>query len=303
MAFRLPGWLIRGLMRLTLKPFLGPPLPVGFQRVWLRLASSVNAPSRRAQIERLDIEGMSSIRARAKGSAETGPGRSVLYLHGGGYCVGSWGSHKGLVTHLAVAANADVYAPNYRLAPEHPYPAAVEDALRAYRWLLARGESHGQLALAGDSAGGGLALATAIAIRDAGLPAPASLVLISPWVELSATAPAITANASLDPMLRPSWTRACSAMYRNGLDPSDPGCSPLFANHRGLPPILIQTGTDEIIVDDSIRLDARCREAGVDVALQVFEGLWHDFQTHAGILEAADEAMRKIAEFLEEHWR
>ncbi|MFW2390687.1 MAG: alpha/beta hydrolase [Polyangiales bacterium] len=300
MAFRLPAWFLRGIMRLILKPFLGPPLPVGFQRFWLRLTSNANAPSRRALVERLDIDGMSSIRACPR---DAEPRQAVLYLHGGGYCVGSWGSHKGPITHLAVAANAEVYAPNYRLAPEHPYPAAVEDALGAYRWLLAKTMSPERIALAGDSAGGGLAFATAIAIRDAGLPAPSSVALISPWVDLSASAPAIEANAKIDPMLRPSWTRSCSAMYRDGLDSSDPGCSPLFASHRGLPPVLIQTGSDEIIVDDSIRLDARCREAGVDVTLQVFEGMWHDFQSHAGILEEGDEAMSKIAEFLNAHWR
>ena len=300
MAVRLPAWLIRGLIRLTLKPLLGPPLPVRFQRFWLRLASTVNAPSRAALSERFELEGMSSLRARPRGADRE---RTILYLHGGGYSVGSWGSHKGPITHLAVAANAEVIAPNYRLAPEHPYPAAVEDALAAYRWLLAEGKRPEQIAIAGDSAGGGLSLATAIAVRDAKLPQPAAVVLISPWVDLSATAPAIEANAKIDAMLRPSWTRACSEMYRNGLDPRDPGCSPLFANLRDLPPILIQTGTDEIIVDDSIRLDARCEEAGVDVTLQVFEGMWHDFQSHAGILDEADEAMQKIAEFVDAHWR
>jgi acetyl esterase/lipase len=110
-------------------------------------------------------------------------------------------------------------------------------------------------------------------------------------------------NVRIDPMLRPGWSRACSAMYLDGRDPGDPGCSPLFASHQGLPPILIQTGSDEIIVDDSIRLDASCREAGGDVTLQVFDGLWHDFQTHAGILEEADQAMEKIAAFLDARWR
>ncbi|MGB3050553.1 MAG: alpha/beta hydrolase fold domain-containing protein [Polyangiales bacterium] len=162
MAFRLPAGLIRSLLRFAVRPFLGPPFPVSFQRVWLRLASIVNAPSKAAEMVQLDIEGISAVRARPHGSD---PLRTILYLHGGGYCVGSWESHRGLITHLALAADAEVYAPNYRLAPEHPYPAALEDYLAAYRWLLATGRSPERIALAGDSAGGGLALATAIAIR------------------------------------------------------------------------------------------------------------------------------------------
>ena len=299
MAVRLPAGLLRNLLRFALRPFLGPPFPVSFQRVWLRLASIVNPPSKAAETLRLDIEGMPAVRARPRGSD---PDRTILYLHGGGYCVGSWQSHRGPITHLAVAADAQVYAPNYRLAPEHPYPAALEDALAAYRWLLATGLSPSRIAVAGDSAGGGLALATGIAIRDSDLPAPAALALISPWVDLRGDTPSMTRNARIDPMLRPSWSRACSRMYLDGRDPGDPGCSPLFASHQDLPPILIQTGSDEIIVDDSIRLEASCREAGGDVTLQVFDGLWHDFQTHAGILGAADEAIEQIASFLDARW-
>jgi len=227
----------------------------------------------------------------------------LLYLHGGAYCVGSWGVYEGLITHLAVAAGAAVYAPNYRLAPEHPHPAALDDALEAYRWLLGRGLSPNRIALAGDSAGGGLALATAIALRDSGLPAPASLVLISPWVDLRCDSPSMTNKARIDPLLRPSWSRACASMYLGQRDPNDPACSPLFATHQGLPPILIQVGSDEITLDDSTRLADRCNQAGVDVTLQKFEGLWHEFQIHAGMLEAADEAVAEIADFLHAHWR
>ena len=247
---------------------------------------------------RVDIGGMSALRAWPKG---TEPERVVLYLHGGGYCVGSWGMYKGPITHLAVAADAMVYAPNYRLAPEQPHPAALDDALEAYRWLLGQGVSPGRIALAGDSAGGGLALATAMGIRDASLPSPASIVLLSPWVDLRCDSRSMTENVQIDPMVRPSWPRACASMYLAGRDPDDPACSPLFASHKGLPPILIQVGSDEIILDDSTRLDVRCREAGVDVTLQQFEGLWHDFQMHAGILEVADEAMNEIATFIEAH--
>jgi len=299
MAVRLPRGLLRSLLRFALKPFLGPPFPVSFQRFWLRLASNANAPSKAAEMLRLDIKGMPAVRARPRGSDAN---RTILYFHGGGYCVGSWQSHRGPITHLAVAADAQVYAPNYRLAPEHPYPAALQDAVAAYRWLLETGISPSSIALAGDSAGGGLAFATGIAIRDSDLPAPSALALISPWLDLRCDTPSMTKNAGIDPMLRPAWSRACSRMYRDGRDPGDPGCSPLFAGHQDLPPVLIQTGSDEIIIDDSIRLEASCRQAGGEVTLQVFDGLWHDFQTHAGILEEADKAIGQIAAFLDARW-
>lgn len=295
MAIRLPPRLIRALIRSVVKPFLGPPFPFWFQRVWLRIVSAPNLPSRRCSRAEIDMAGLSALRARPRGSA---PDRTVLYLHGGGYCVGSWGTHLGPITHLAVAADATVYAPSYRLAPEHPHPAALEDALRAYQWLLDRGISSEQVTLAGDSAGGGLALATAIRIRDSKLPLPASIVLLSPWTDLTGDSDSMRLNVRIDPMLRPSWSRQCASRYLGGLDPESPACSPLFASHQGLPPILIQVGSDELIVDDSTRLAARCRKSGVDVTLRVYEGFWHDFQSHAGILEAADEAMNEIAAFI-----
>lgn len=299
MAIRVPAALVRILLRFMVKPFLGPPFPVWFQRVWARIAASANPLSRRASTAKLEVEGMSALRAWPKSSE---PQHTVLYLHGGGYCIGSWGTQKGLITHLAIAAEVEVYAPNYRLAPEHPHPAALNDALQAYRWLVEQGITPGRIALAGDSAGGGLALATAITIRDSKLPAPASIVLISPWLDLRADSPSMIHNAAIDPMLRPSWTRWCAAQYLGGRDPDDPACSPLYASHAGLPPILIQTGSDEILLDDSTRLADRCQEAGVDVTLQRFEGLWHEFQIHAGLLKQSDDAIVKIADFLNVHW-
>ena len=128
------------------------------------------------------------------------------------------------------------------------------------------------------------------------------MVLISPWVDLRADTPSMTRNAKIDPMVRPSWTRWCAREYLAGRDPEDPGCSPLYAKHEGLPAILIHTGTDEIIVDDSMRLAERCRASGVDITLRVFEGLWHEFQIHTGLLRESDEAVAEIAEFLRAQW-
>jgi monoterpene epsilon-lactone hydrolase len=127
-------------------------------------------------------------------------------------------------------------------------------------------------------------------------------VLLSPWVDLRGDTGSMTSNASIDPMIRPSWSRECARLYLNGRDPNEPACSPLFADHRGLPPMLIHVGTDEVIVDDATRLADRCREAGVDVTLHVFDHMWHEFQIHAGIMKASDEAVAEIAAFLESHF-
>ena len=281
MALRVSAGFVRGLLRFAVKPFLSPSFPFWFQRAWLTLASNLNLRSRAASVSKLDMDGMFAVRVWPRRSD---PDRTILYLHGGGYCTGSWRTQKGLISGLAVDARALVYAPHYRLAPEHPHPAALDDALKAYRWVLDQGASPDRLTLAGDSAGGGLALALAIAIRDSELPAPAALVLVSPWLDLRGDSPSMTENVRIDPMLNPAWSRQCAEAYLDGRDPEDPACSPLYARHEGLPPVLIQTGSDEIIVDDSIRFAERAREAGVDVTLQVFEGLWHEIQIHAGLL-------------------
>ena len=299
MVFRIPAGVLRTVLRILLKPFLGPPFSIGFQRFWARLASNVNPVCRAASTSAIDIEGRPTVRARPKSNA---PERTLLYFHGGAYCIGSWQTHRGLITHLAVAAGSVVYAPNYRLAPGHPHPAALEDGVRAYRWLLNQGIPPNQIALAGDSAGAGLALATAIALRDSGMPLPTSIVLLSPGVDLSGDYPSMTQNARKDPMIRPSWFHACARLYLGGRDPKDPACSPLFASHEGLPPMLIHAGTDEVLLDDSTRLAERCREAGVDVTLKVFEGMWHEFQIHAGLLRESDEAVAEIGEFLQSHF-
>lgn len=295
MSLRVPAGLIRVLLRVALKPFIRPPFGFGFQRFWVRLAALVNAVDRRASTRRMEIAGMSAVRAAP---SATDPERVILYLHGGGYCWGGWGTHMSLITHLAVAGDAAVYAPNYRLAPEHSHPAALEDALAAYQWLLAQGATPRKLAIAGDSAGGGLALALAVAIKECGLPLPSSIVLLSPWVDLRGDSRSMREKASVEPMLSPSGIRACSAAYLAGRDPQDPACSPLYAELGGLPPVLIQVGTDEILHDDSTRLAERCHGAGVEVRLKVFDGLWHDFQIHAGVMKESDEAVAEIGEFL-----
>jgi acetyl esterase/lipase len=229
-------------------------------------------------------------------------GRVILYLHGGGYVFGGAGSHGNAVAHLGQAAGATVFLPLYRLAPENPYPAALEDAMAAYRWLLEYGISPRRIGVAGDSAGAGLAVATLVAIRDAGLPMPGAAALLSPLVDLTMSGDSMISRAKHDAMLSPAYIRFCAQAYCAGRPGDHPGCSPLFANLRGLPPLLIQTGSEEILYSDSERLAERARLAQVDVTFVCYQGLGHVFQLFVGWLRESDTAIAEIGTFFLQRW-
>ncbi|MGH8461128.1 MAG: alpha/beta hydrolase [Stenotrophobium sp.] len=287
--------ILRGIVRCCLKPVFALPLPLGFQRAWVRGFTGLALTPRGTRVAALS---MGIVPAERVHNIATEGDAVILYLHGGAYVLGSPKTHRALTAHLAKAARASVYALDYRLAPEHPHPAALEDALSAYRWLLDQGHDPRKISIAGDSAGGGLALATALAIRDAGLPAPAALVLLSPWTDMTMSGESFTRNAALDPMLHRTWAVTSTRQYCGTLPHDHPACSPLFADLHGLPRMLIQVGSDEILLSDSDRFAEKARTAGVDVKLRRFDGLWHVFQLHAGMLKAADAAIKEIAEFL-----
>ncbi|MCJ7711075.1 MAG: alpha/beta hydrolase, partial [Chloroflexi bacterium] len=224
------------------------------------------------------------------------PEWAVLYLHGGGYCVGSAASHRAITRDLAVRGGARVFAADYRLAPEAPFPAAIEDAVAAWRGLLAEGFPPGQSVIAGDSAGGGLAVAAALRLREIGLPMPAALVLFSPWVDLALDGLGEPQRGEVT-LSRP-WLAACADAYLGEAPAGDPLASPVRADLRGLPPTLIQAGADELLLADARRLSEAMSAAGVDVELQVHEGFWHVFQLHAGMLEEADRALAATTAFI-----
>ncbi len=228
------------------------------------------------------------------------PARVILYLHGGGYVMGSINTHRELGQRLSRAAAARVLLIDYRLAPEHPHPAAVEDATRAYRWLLSRGVSPSRLVVAGDSAGGGLTVATLLAARDSGLPLPAAGVCLSPWVDLEGVGESMTTKAAADPLVQRDGLRRMGALYLNGQDPRTPLASPLYADLSGLPPLLIQVGTAEALLDDSTRLAERAREAGVEVDLEPWDDMIHVWQAFAAVLPEGQQAIERIGQFIRE---
>jgi acetyl esterase/lipase len=192
---------------------------------------------------------------------------------------------------------------DYRLAPEHPHPAAVEDSTRAYRWLLETGSNPKRMAIAGDSAGGGLTVATLVALRDAGVPLPAAAVCLSPWVDLEGIGESMTTKAAVDPMVQREPLLRMASMYLAGQDPRTPLAAPLYADLRGLPPLLIQVGTAETLLDDSVRLAERARAAGVQVTLEPWEDMIHVWQAFAAMLPEGQQAIERIGEFLRQHWQ
>jgi acetyl esterase/lipase len=269
------------------------------------LAASPRPPDLAGRRQRLDevfgnfplADGAVAVPADANGvlaewtaTPSADPSRVVLYLHGGGYVSGSIASHRSMVSHLGLAAGARTLALHYRRAPESRFPAAAVDALAGYRFLLDSGIDPSRIVLAGDSAGGGLAMATLLTLRDAGEKLPAGAFLISPWVDLLNDSPSMTAKDAVDPMIHKPYLDDLAAQYLDGADPRTPLASPLYGDLHGLPPLLIQVGTAETLLDDATRLAARAAAADVHVTLSTWPGMihvWHLFHTRLSDARAA----------------
>jgi len=220
----------------------------------------------------------------------------VLYLHGGGYVMGSRNTHRGLAGRIARAAKASVLLPEYRLAPEHPFPAAVDDATTCWRWLISQGFAPQRMAITGDSAGGGLTLATLLALKADGAPIPACAVALSPWTDLEGSGPTAEPGAVDDPMLTPDGLRVTGQQYAAGAL-RHPLAAPLHGDLAGLPPLLLQVGTREVLLSDSTRFAEKARAAGVDVTLEIEEGLIHVWQMFPDVPEA-QSAVQRIGAFI-----
>ncbi|MFO8049985.1 MAG: alpha/beta hydrolase [Desulfosudaceae bacterium] len=225
--------------------------------------------------------------------------RFLVYFHGGGYAGGSPQTHRDIIARLARATRRRVLGVDYRLAPENPFPAAVEDAVTACRWLLNEfGAPPERVAVAGDSAGGGLTLAMLVKLRDEGARLPAAAVCMSPWTDLAVTGDSVRKRAEIDPFLTPAGLRHFSDLYRQGADPASPLVSPLYADLSGLPPMLLQVGERECLLDDSVRLAEKARAAGVDVTLEIWDGMVHVFQGFAAVLPEGADAIRRVGDYL-----
>jgi epsilon-lactone hydrolase len=224
------------------------------------------------------------------------PDRFLLFIHGGGYSLGSLRSHGPLAARIGRETRRRVLFPEYRLAPEHPFPAAVNDVLATWRWLTAEGADPATVAAIGDSAGGGLTLALLQALRDSGQATPAAAVLISPWIDLTLSGASMDRRAAEDPVLSRARLARRASDYLNGTDPRDPAASPLFASHAGLPPLLIQSGSAEVLLSDAERLAEAAARDGVNVTLNVADGLHHVYHGALDTPETAT-AIRQIAQF------
>ncbi|MDX9865438.1 MAG: alpha/beta hydrolase [Anaerolineaceae bacterium] len=223
----------------------------------------------------------------------------ILFLHGGAYALGAVKTYRDLLSRLAKAAGVKVLAIDYRLAPEHPHPAAVEDAVAAYHWLLGQGIAPSQIVIAGDSAGGGLTLAALLALRDDGRPLPAGAVCISPWTDRALTGDSMREKADAELVLDRDSLAKFAALYAGGQPLTAPLISPLYADLTGLPPLLIQVGTDELLLDDARRFAHKAEAAGADVKLTVWEGMFHVFHMFPFFTETR-EAVAQIAGFVRE---
>jgi monoterpene epsilon-lactone hydrolase len=226
--------------------------------------------------------------------------KAILYFHGGGFRLGSVSSHRELIARISEASGRRVLAINYRLAPEYRFPAALEDAMTAYGWMRDQGLKPENIAFAGDSAGGNLVLAAMLSLRERGLPLPAAGVLMSPWTDLAATGASYTSRADADPIHQRPMILALAKNYLGpDGDPRNPLASPLYADLAGLPPLLIQVGDRETVLDDSIMFAEKARAAGIDVELQVWDGMIHVFQMFGAELAEARRAIVSIAGFLD----
>ena len=215
--------------------------------------------------------------------------------------MGSIGSHRALASHLAAAADARVLLIDYRLAPEHPYPAGLDDAVAAWRWMVGPGGADASRSVvAGDSAGGGLTAATILALKQAGDPTPAGVVCLSPFVDMDATGDSHNTKADADPVVGGEGLKAMSSAYLGSADSKDPLVSPIHGDWTGAPPMLIQVGTNEVLLDDSRTLTKVCRNAGVQVTLEEWDGMVHVFQSFYGLIDDAERAVDRIGEWVKE---
>jgi monoterpene epsilon-lactone hydrolase len=293
--------LVRFALRHFCKSRSGPaPTVEGWRKRMRSLGRLAPRPPRGTLVERLDLDG---VRAVGIATRDSRPDFHILYLHGGGHVSGSPKLYRDFSWRIADAARARVLMTYHRLAPEHPYPAAIEDAANAYRALLAGGADPRAMALMGESAGGGLVLGVLLKLRDEGTQLPAAAVTISPWTDLALSGSSYGQNDEADPMLSRADAARLARHYLGETDPRTPYASPIYGDPSGLPPTLIQVGSDEILLDDSIQMAGRMRDAGCKVELEVWPRMPHAWHVWARVMPEARAAIARIGVFVQEKWR
>jgi monoterpene epsilon-lactone hydrolase len=262
------------------------------------LTKLARLPSK-TKVEKVSFNGISAEWICAKEAHED---RVILYLHGGGYNIGSLNTHRELAAHISMTSGAKVLLPNYRLAPEHPFPSALEDTTSAYRWLLDTGLTGRNISIAGDSAGGALSIATSISLRDTGEPSPASIACISPWTDLEMSGNSIKTLAKIDPLLNLQLLKIMASNYIGDNDPCSPLISPIYADLRGISPLLIHVGSDEMLLDDSTRIAEKAKNAEVDVTLKIYDQMWHAWHLNVRLMPEAKNAIEELGSFIRKHF-
>ncbi|MEJ2194010.1 MAG: alpha/beta hydrolase [Ignavibacteriaceae bacterium] len=290
------------IFRLVVKYWMSPRFNIAStirnQRKALEGFSKLSILPRKTKIEKLQI---GKVRAEWISVGTTLENCVILYLHGGAYCIGSLNTHRELAARISKASKIRTLLIDYRLAPEHPFPAAIEDVVFTYDWLLKNGFLSNNVIIIGDSAGGGLAISTLVKLRDLGAPIPAAAVCISPWTDLELTGNSIQTHTSKDPFLTPQWLQLMAKYYAANNDFQTPLISPNYADLSMLPPLLIQAGSDDILLSDSIRLAEHACESGVDSTLDIWENMWHVWHFFAGKMPEANRAINQISNFIYEH--
>lgn len=290
---------------LKIRPYLltlknAPPAPLPEQRANLELlvenyvGHAIPLPEG-TQVEQVDANGVPAEWVSAP-NADTE--RVLLYLHGGAYALGSFKSHRDLVARLSAASGIRGFLIDYRLAPEHVFPAAIDDALTAYQWLLAHGTKPEHIVVGGDSAGGGLTLALLQTLREKNVPQPAGAVLFSPWTDLVGTVKSRTTREAADPWISGQAISFVSGMYAGTEDVHNPLISPIYADLHGFPPLFIHVGNDEVLLDDSLHVAEHAKAADVPVELTVWEGMWHVFPAFAPVLPEGQQAIEQMGTFI-----
>jgi monoterpene epsilon-lactone hydrolase len=293
--------LVRFALRRFFKRRSGPaPTIETLRRRYGGLGRFAPRPPRGTLVKQLDLDG---VRAVSTATWESRADRHILYLHGGGHVSGSPKLYRDFTWRIAAAARARALMPYHRLAPEHPYPAAIEDAATAYRALVAGGADPRAIALMGESAGGGLVLGVLLKLRDEGTPLPAAAVTISPWTDLALSGSSYRQNADADPMLSRADAARMASYYLGEADPRTPYASPIYGDPSGLPPTLIQVGSDEILLDDSVQMAERMRAAGCEVELEVWPRMPHAWHVWARVMPEARAAIARIGVFVQDKWR